>query len=120
VLPEDAPADCFETAGEGAPRIAKELREPLALLRLFHSKTPCQPEGISLIQTDDLQCWTLGIEGLGIYEGERFALQFKFSDSYPIGASSVAVDVVLKSCRISPSHLCQRKRLCATGAPALL
>jgi ubiquitin-conjugating enzyme E2 W len=59
-------------------RLAKELMD---------LQKSC-PDGLELINTDNLQCWTIAIDGLGVYEGDRFALRFKFSDRYPIGLPS--------------------------------
>lgn len=49
------------------------------------------PEGCGLIKADDLQEWQFSIEVLGnsLYEGQKFALRFRFSDTYPMESPEV-------------------------------
>ncbi|ORY75972.1 ubiquitin-conjugating enzyme/RWD-like protein [Leucosporidium creatinivorum] len=65
-----------------AKRLTKELTE---------LKTNGPPTGCTLIQADDLECWVVSLQVLGesVYEGEEFALRFKFSSSYPIDSPEV-------------------------------
>lgn len=63
-------------------RLAKELAE-------LNSKG-C-PTGCSILQANDLESWIIQLSVLGdtLYEGEVFALRFRFSSSYPIDAPEV-------------------------------
>lgn len=64
-------------------RLTKELTE----LR----SSGC-PVGCRIIRADDLETWIMGIAVLGdetIYQGEEFALRFRFSSSYPIDSPEV-------------------------------
>lgn len=49
------------------------------------------PEGFSIIKADDFQEWQFSIEVLGnsLYQGDRFALRFRFSDTYPMESPEV-------------------------------
>ncbi|KAF8320611.1 UBC-like protein [Cantharellus anzutake] len=49
------------------------------------------PEGIKLLQADDLKTWFLSLEILGesLYKGEVFALRFTFGPRYPIESPEV-------------------------------
>lgn len=75
-------------------RLAKELNE----LKL----NGC-PTGIELIKADDLQTWVFTVEVLGesVFKGEKFALRFRFGDSYPLESPEVSpesiVDVIESS-----------------------
>lgn len=63
-------------------RLNKELTE---------IKTQGLPEGLSLLSAEDMQSWLFSIEVLGhsLYEGEVFALKFKFDSTYPFSAPAV-------------------------------
>ncbi|KAF9818502.1 hypothetical protein IEO21_02740 [Rhodonia placenta] len=62
------------------------------------------PVGIKLLNADDFQTWHLSLEVLGdtVYEGEVFALKFRFDSSYPI--SSPAVQFVVDDTWKAPVH----------------
>lgn len=49
------------------------------------------PEGCAIIRADDLQEWQFSIEVLGnsLYQKEKFALRFRFTDSYPMESPEV-------------------------------
>lgn len=49
------------------------------------------PEGCAIIRADDLQEWQFSIEVLGnsLYQNEKFALRFRFTDSYPMESPEV-------------------------------
>ncbi|THH21016.1 hypothetical protein EW146_g485 [Bondarzewia mesenterica] len=61
-------------------------------------------KGISLLQADDFETWILSLEILGesVYEGEKFALKFRFDTQYPI--SSPAVQFVVNDEYKPPVH----------------
>jgi len=63
-------------------RLAKELRE---------LQTAGTPVGIKLLQADDFETWLLSLEVMGgsLYQGEVFALQFRFDSQYPISSPEV-------------------------------
>lgn len=61
-------------------RLGKELTE----LRNNGS-----PPGTAILRADDLQEWVFSIEGTGVFEGERFALRFRFPDTYPMDSPEV-------------------------------
>ncbi|KAL7341767.1 ubiquitin-conjugating enzyme/RWD-like protein [Rhodotorula toruloides] len=68
-------------------RIAtKRLQKELAELQ---QKGP--PAGCRLIQAENLEEWVIALQVLGesVYEGEEFALRFRFSTSYPIDSPEV-------------------------------
>ncbi|CCF51360.1 hypothetical protein NDA18_005144 [Ustilago nuda] len=68
-------------------RIAtKRLQKELSDLRLQGT-----PEGCAIIRADDLQEWQFSIEVLGnsLYQKEKFALRFRFTDSYPMESPEV-------------------------------
>ncbi|SAM83273.1 related to ubiquitin-conjugating enzyme [Ustilago sp. UG-2017a] len=68
-------------------RIAtKRLQKELSDLRLQGT-----PEGCAIIRADDLQEWQFSIEVLGnsLYQNEKFALRFRFTDSYPMESPEV-------------------------------
>lgn len=62
------------------------------------------PKGIALLQADDFEMWLLSLEVLGesVYEGEAFALKFRFDSQYPI--SSPAVQFVVNDQYKAPVH----------------
>ncbi|OSX68106.1 hypothetical protein POSPLADRAFT_1038314 [Postia placenta MAD-698-R-SB12] len=62
------------------------------------------PVGIKLLNADDFQTWHLSLEVLGdtVYQGEVFALKFRFDSSYPI--SSPAVQFVVDDTWKAPVH----------------
>ncbi|GBE78648.1 UBC-like protein [Sparassis latifolia] len=76
-------------------RLQKELKD---------IQTQGTPVGIKLLSADDFQTWFLSIEVLGEtqYEGEVFALKFRFDSSYPI--SSPAVQFVVDEKFQAPVH----------------
>ncbi|KAI0035250.1 UBC-like protein [Vararia minispora EC-137] len=49
------------------------------------------PEGVRLLSADNMQSWFFTIQVLGqsLYEGEVFALEFRFDNSYPFSAPAV-------------------------------
>lgn len=49
------------------------------------------PEGCKIVQAEDLQTWVIEIQALGetLFTGERFALRFRFTDSYPLESPEV-------------------------------
>ncbi|CAO1635713.1 unnamed protein product [Parajaminaea phylloscopi] len=49
------------------------------------------PQGCTIIQADDLQTWVIEIRALGetLFQGERFALRFRFADTYPLESPEV-------------------------------
>ncbi|SNX85925.1 related to ubiquitin-conjugating enzyme [Melanopsichium pennsylvanicum] len=68
-------------------RIAtKRLQKELSEIRL---KGP--PEGCAIIKAEDLQEWQFSIEVLGnsLYQGQKFGLRFRFSDTYPMESPEV-------------------------------
>ncbi|CCL99961.1 uncharacterized protein FIBRA_01986 [Fibroporia radiculosa] len=71
---------------------------------LMDIKTQGAPVGIQLLSADDLQTWYLSLEILGetVYAGEKFALKFRFDNSYPI--SSPAVQFVVDDTHKAPIH----------------
>ncbi|KAH9947407.1 UBC-like protein [Amylocystis lapponica] len=76
-------------------RLQKELTE---------MKTQGTPTGITLLSADDFQTWFLSIEVLGetVFQGEKFALKFRFDNQYPI--SSPAVQFVVDDQYQAPMH----------------
>ncbi|KAK7688173.1 hypothetical protein QCA50_008543 [Cerrena zonata] len=76
-------------------RLQKELTE------ITTAGTPC---GITLLKADDFQTWFLTLEVLGesLYQGEVFALMFRFDSQYPI--SSPAVQFVNDETYQPPIH----------------
>ncbi|KAJ1022445.1 hypothetical protein NDA16_003434 [Ustilago loliicola] len=68
-------------------RIAtKRLQKELSDLRLKGV-----PEGCAIIKADDLQEWQFSIEVLGnsLYQDQKFALRFRFTESYPMESPEV-------------------------------
>ena len=54
--------------------------------------------GIKLVSADDLQTWTMDIQVMDdnpIYKDQIYRLQFKFSDSYPIGIAPPSIPTTL-------------------------
>jgi hypothetical protein len=49
------------------------------------------PTGTKLIKADDLKEWLFEVSVLGdsVYEGETFAMRFRFTDNYPLEAPEV-------------------------------
>jgi hypothetical protein len=49
------------------------------------------PTGTKLIKADDLKEWLFEVEVLGesVYQGETFAMRFRFTDNYPLEAPEV-------------------------------
>lgn len=49
------------------------------------------PEGFAIIKAEDFQEWQFSIQVLGnsLYEGQKFALRFRFSDTYPMESPEV-------------------------------
>ncbi|KAG7090726.1 hypothetical protein E1B28_009818 [Marasmius oreades] len=62
------------------------------------------PVGIDLEKADDFQCWRFSLEVMGesLYQNEKFTLQFRFDQQYPI--SSPAVQFVQTEGRQIPVH----------------
>lgn len=62
-------------------RLTKELRD-------FRGNPPT---GLSLEAGDDLKCCRIHLEASQgtVYEGEKFLLQFKFEEAYPLEAPEV-------------------------------
>ncbi|SPO27766.1 related to ubiquitin-conjugating enzyme [Ustilago trichophora] len=68
-------------------RIAtKRLQKELSEMKL---KGP--PEGCAIIKAEDLDEWQFSIQVLGnsLYQGQKFALRFRFSDNYPMESPEV-------------------------------
>ncbi|ETS61913.1 hypothetical protein PaG_04023 [Moesziomyces aphidis] len=63
----------------------------IATKRLSKELVKGLPEGFSIIKADDFQEWQFSIEVLGnsLYQGDRFALRFRFSDTYPMESPEV-------------------------------
>ncbi|UZJ53106.1 hypothetical protein CBS101457_002426 [Exobasidium rhododendri] len=63
-------------------RLGKELME---------IQTNGPPTGTKLIRADDLKEWLFELQVLGesVYEGETFAMRFRFTDNYPLEAPEV-------------------------------
>ncbi|KAE9409386.1 UBC-like protein [Gymnopus androsaceus JB14] len=76
-------------------RLAKELME---------IKNDGCPVGIDLVKADDFSTWWFTIEVMGesLYPNEKFTLQFRFDQQYPI--SSPAVQFVVTDGREAPVH----------------
>lgn len=55
----------------------------------IHKSGP--PTGTTLLNADDLKEWRFSLTVLGesVYEGETFALRFRFNDNYPLEAPEV-------------------------------
>jgi ubiquitin-conjugating enzyme E2 W len=55
----------------------------------IHKSGP--PTGMTLISANDLREWqfTLTVLGESVFEGETFALRFRFTDNYPLEAPEV-------------------------------
>ncbi|PIL29932.1 hypothetical protein GSI_07843 [Ganoderma sinense ZZ0214-1] len=62
------------------------------------------PVGIELLSADDFSTWYLTVEVLGetVYQGEKFALKFRFDGQYPISAP--AVQFVVDGSYHAPIH----------------
>ncbi|KAH9905510.1 UBC-like protein [Epithele typhae] len=62
------------------------------------------PVGIELLSADDFATWLLSVEVLGetVYQGEKFALKFRFDNQYPISAP--AVQFVVEDNWVAPIH----------------
>ncbi|KAI0762388.1 UBC-like protein [Fomes fomentarius] len=82
-------------AGVSTRRLQKELAD---------IKREGTPVGIVLLSADDFSTWYLSVEILGntVYEGEKFALKFRFDPSYPISAP--AVQFVVDDTYAAPMH----------------
>ncbi|GAA5969395.1 hypothetical protein JCM11641_008102 [Rhodosporidiobolus odoratus] len=65
-----------------AKRLQKELNE-------LQTKGP--PVGCRIVKAEDLEEWTIAMQVLGesVYEGEEFALRFRFTSQYPIDSPEV-------------------------------
>lgn len=65
------------------------------------------PEGCAIIKADDLQEWQFSIEVLGnsLYRNQKFALRFRFTESYPMESPEVVFMVTdgYKAPIVSPS-----------------
>jgi hypothetical protein len=63
-------------------RLGKELME---------IQTNGPPTGTKVLKADDLKEWTFELQVLGssVYEGETFAMRFRFTDNYPLEAPEV-------------------------------
>ncbi|SYW74968.1 related to ubiquitin-conjugating enzyme [Ustilago bromivora] len=63
----------------------------IATKRLQKELLQGTPEGCAIIRADDLQEWQFSIEVLGnsLYQNEKFALRFRFTDSYPMESPEV-------------------------------
>ena len=51
------------------------------------------PPGIKLVSAEDFQTWIMDVQVMDdnpIYNGQTYRLQFKFTDSYPIGIKDTA------------------------------
>ncbi|ORX98990.1 UBC-like protein [Basidiobolus meristosporus CBS 931.73] len=81
-------------------RLLKELKE-LTL-------TP--PSGIKVVEADDLDRWTLKLEGASgtLYEGETFELEFRFTPNYPMESPAVVFigNVPIHPHVYSNGHIC--------------
>ncbi|KAI0369956.1 UBC-like protein, partial [Pilatotrama ljubarskyi] len=62
------------------------------------------PVGIEVLKADDFSTWILSVEVLGdtVYQGEKFALMFRFDGHYPISAP--AVQFVVDDTYQAPIH----------------
>ncbi|EIM19082.1 UBC-like protein [Wallemia mellicola CBS 633.66] len=77
-------------------RLTKELKD---------LKDKGCPAGITLLESDDLRKWTFELEAYdSIYQGEKFALMFRFSDQYPIDSPAVQFIVNNTKGYLSPVH----------------
>lgn len=61
----------------------------LSFLSEIHKSGP--PTGTTLLNAEDLKEWRFSLTVLGesVYEGETFALRFRFNDNYPLEAPEV-------------------------------
>ncbi|EFA76674.1 ubiquitin-conjugating enzyme E2W [Heterostelium album PN500] len=68
-----------------ATRYAKRLQKELMELQVS------PPTGIRVEEANDLSRWVIGIDGTtgSLYQGEKFSLQFRFNDGYPLEAPEV-------------------------------
>ncbi|KAJ3520495.1 hypothetical protein NM688_g9154 [Phlebia brevispora] len=88
-------------------RLQKELRD---------LETNGTPVGIKLLSADDFQTWYLSIEVLGdtVYQGEVFALRFRFDSTYPIVAPSVTFVVDDQYTAPIHPHVYSNGHICAS------
>lgn len=63
-------------------RLAKELTE---------LQTNGTPTGVEILRAEDLAEWTFSIQVLGesVFEGQTFALRFRFPANYPLESPEV-------------------------------
>lgn len=63
-------------------RLGKELTD---------LKNGSLPQGCTILQAEDFSTWVIQIETLGetIFQGEKYALRFRFSDTYPLESPEV-------------------------------
>lgn len=63
-----------------------------------------------MLRADDLKEWlfTLSVLGESVYEGETFALRFRFTDNYPLEAPEVVflTEAPYKAPEVRPSAAC--------------
>lgn len=74
--------------GKGGTRLSRLLTTAIALAEIQKSGPPT---GTKLLRADDLREWLFEVQILGesVYEGETFAMRFRFTDNYPLEAPEV-------------------------------
>ncbi|TFK47955.1 UBC-like protein [Heliocybe sulcata] len=94
-------------AGIASRRLAKELKE-------IHTQG-C-PVGIQLLSADNFEEWHLSLEVMGDsqYQGEVFALKFRFEPQYPISAPAVQFMVTDKYKSPVHPHVYSNGHICAS------
>ncbi|GAA96347.1 uncharacterized protein L969DRAFT_95466 [Mixia osmundae IAM 14324] len=73
------------------------------------------PAGCGLISTEDLQEWIISITVFdSIYEGEQFALRFRFSSGYPIDSPEVVFLTTAPYKSPEHPHIYSNGHICAS------
>jgi ubiquitin-conjugating enzyme E2 W len=54
------------------------------------------PAGVTIEETNDLQCWNVKLTGAPgtLYDGESYQLRFRFPDDYPMEAPEVIIHLI--------------------------
>ena len=75
--------------GGARRRLPRLLTMAIAALAEIQKSGP--PTGTKLLRADDLREWLFEVQVLGesVYEGETFAMRFRFTDNYPLEAPEV-------------------------------
>lgn len=90
-------------------RLQKELAE-------LNGTKGTPPTGISLLSADDLATWRLELQVLGesLYQGETFAVEFRFGPRYPIESPAVVFVVDNKYKAPVHPHVYSNGLICAS------